>query len=95
MAEHTHHHQHESTPLIIPALETAEEMSKACVRFLETLSPDLRRKAEIPFDQGERLRWHFVPIDMFERKGVLIQEMNQKQRDVAFKHLATGLRENG
>ena len=95
MAEHTHHHQHESTPLIIPALETAEEMSKACVRFLETLSPDLRRKAEIPFDQGERLRWHFVPIDMFERKGVLIQEMNQEQRDVAFKLLATGLSEKG
>ena len=49
MAEHTHHH--EVTPLIIPALETVEKMSKACVRFLETLSPTLRRKAEIPFDQ--------------------------------------------
>ena len=78
MAEHTHH-QHEAPSLIIPALETAEEMSKACVEFLETLNPALRRKAEIPFDQGERLRWHFIPIDMFERKGVLIQEMSQKQ----------------
>ena len=95
MAEHTHHHQHEVTPLIIPALETVEEMSKACVRFLETLSPALRRKAEIPFDQGERLRWHFVPIDMFERKGVLIQEMSQKQQDSAFKLLETGLSKKG
>ena len=89
MTEHTHNDS--PTPTVIPASETAERMATACANFLETLTPALRRKTEFPFEDGERQRWHYIPREMFDRKGVYLQEMNQKQRDAAFSLLATGL----
>ncbi len=107
MAEHTHHPsstqyeraarplQRASGSLYIPASETAERMAIACVNFLETLTPDLRRQAEFAFEDGERHRWHYVPREMFERKGVPIKEMDDKQRKAAFDLLASGLSQSG
>ena len=59
------------------------------------MTPELRRKTEFAFEDGERQRWHYIPREMFDRKGVYIQEMNQKQRDAAFNLLATGLSPTG
>ena len=91
MTEHTH----TAAPLIIPASERAERMATACINFLETLTPALRRKAEIAFEESERLRWHYIPLEMWERGGVSIGEMNDKQREAAFSLLACGLSEKG
>ena len=91
MTEHTH----TAAPLIIPASERAERMATACINFLETLTPALRRKAEIAFEESERLRWHYIPLEMWERGGVSIGEMNEKQREAAFSLLACGLSEKG
>ena len=93
MTEHTHNASPTST--VVPASETAERMAIACANFLETLTPDLRRKTEFAFEDGERQRWHYIPREMFDRKGVYLQEMNQKQRDAAFSLLATGLSRTG
>ena len=84
MTEHTHTHNDSPTSTVIPASETAERMAVACANFLETLTPELRRKTEFAFEDGERQRWHYIPREMFDRKGVYLQEMNQKQRDAAF-----------
>lgn len=93
MTEHTHTTL--STPVMIPASETAERMKTACVSFLETLTPDLRRKAEFTFEDGERQRWHYIPLEMFDRKGVYLKEMNEKQRQAAFNLIACGLSQKG
>jgi hypothetical protein len=96
MAEHTHtHHETPAAPVIIPASETAERMAVACANFLETLTPELRRKVEIPFEDSERFRWHYIPIEMWERKGISFKEMNEKERGAAFNLLASGLSERG
>ena len=64
--------------------------------FLETLTPTLRQKAEFPFADTERLRWHFVPMELWERKWhVPLKEMDDAQRQAAFKLLACGLSEQG
>ncbi len=93
MTEHTHNAS--PIPTVIPASETAERMAVACANFLETLMPNLRRKVEFPFADAERQRWHYIPREMFDRKGVYLQEMNEKQRVAAFNLLATGLSRAG
>lgn len=82
-------------PMIIPASETAERMAEACCRFLESLNPKLRRKTEFRFEDAERQRWHYLPREMFERKGVCLKEMDQKQRQAAFDLLSAGLSRGG
>ena len=94
MAEHTHT-EPPAPPLIIPASETADQMAVACSNFLETLTPPLRQKVEIAFEEGERLRWHYIPIEMWERKGISIKEMNEKERTAAFNLLSSGLSAKG
>ena len=95
MTEHTHTHDTAPTSTVIAASETAERMAVACANFLDTLTPELRRKAEFPFENGERQRWHYIPREMFDRKGIYLQEMDQKQREAAFSLLATGLSRTG
>jgi len=96
MEDHTHTPvDMPGTPQIIPASETAERMAKACVELLEVLRPGLRKKAEIAFNDKERLRWHYFPLEMWERKGVPLKELNTKERKAAFALLASGLSSRG
>lgn len=81
--------------LIVPSSETAEAMKNACVRFLDSLTPPLRRKANLDFDSPERRRWHYFPREMFDRKGASLNEMNARQRGAAYKLLASGLSHAG
>lgn len=80
---------------IIPASESAELMRSACIRFLETLTPELLRKALFDFETAERQRWHYVPREMFDRKGVCLKDMNEKQQKTALGLLASGLSKKG
>jgi hypothetical protein len=70
-------------------------MAKASANFLETLSPELRRQAEFSFEDGERFRWHYIPREMFDRKGACFKDMNEKQRKAALNLMACGLSERG
>ena len=91
---HTHTHP-EQKPLFIPASETAEQMAHAAGNFLDTLTPALRQKAGLPFDGNERLRWHYIPIEMWEREGVSLNELNTQQQEAAFTLMASGLSAKG
>ncbi len=87
--------QSAASPIMIPASETAEQMVNAAGNFLEMLTPALREKAVLPFDANERLRWHYIPIEMWERKGVSLKELNQKQQEAALALMETGLSHKG
>ncbi|UCD82429.1 MAG: DUF3500 domain-containing protein [Desulfobacterales bacterium] len=93
MIDHTH--QQPTPPWIPPLSETAEVMKKACARFLDSLTPELRKRAHFNFESPERRRWHYVPREMFDRKGVSLKEMNYRQHKAAFELLASGLSHTG
>ena len=75
--------------------KSAATMAKAATQFLDGLSADQRARAVLPFDGEERLRWHFIPNEMFPRKGLMIKEMNESQRRLAHDLLRTGLSARG
>ena len=75
--------------------KSAAAMAKAASQFLDGLSADQRAKAALPFDGEERLRWHFIPNEMFPRKGLMIKDMNETQRRLAHDLLRTGLSARG
>ena len=89
------HTDPERKPLFVPASATAEQMATAAGNFLETLTPALREKAALPFDGNERLRWHYIPIEMWERQGVSLKELNDTQQAAAFALMESGLSAKG
>ena len=95
MTEHSHTPIPNFTSRIIPASETAEKMRNTCNRFLEALTPEQRRKANFDFSSSECRRWHYLPQDMFDRKGLSLKQMTTKQRKAAFTLLASGLSRMG
>jgi hypothetical protein len=79
----------------IASPKSAATMAKAATQFLGSLSPEQKAKAVMPFDSEDRLRWHFIPNEMFPRKGLMIKEMNEAQRRLAHDLLRTGLSARG
>jgi hypothetical protein len=80
---------------VVAAERTSSAMTTAANRFLGSLTPDQRQQAVFTFDGGERLNWHFIPTEMFPRKGLLIRSMNESQRKLAHELLKTGLSQRG
>ena len=76
-----------------PAPSAGAAMTRAAQAFLAELSPEQRRRAQLPFDSPLRKDWHWIPKPT--RKGVQIREMTGKQREAAFALLQTGLSEAG
>jgi hypothetical protein len=67
-------------------------MLKGAAAWLESLSPELRSKAILPLEDPRRLDWHFVPR---QRPGVLMSEMNDRQRMAARELLRNALSARG
>src|SRR5688572_10502308 len=68
------------------------DMAPVAMAFLTSLTPDLRDQAVFPFQDAERLNWHFVPR---ARRGVSLKQMNEAQRDAARALLRAGLSQRG
>ena len=79
----------------IASQKSAAAMAKAATQFVSSLSAEQKAKAVLPFDSEDRLRWHFIPNEMFPRKGLMIKEMNEAQRRLAHDLLRTGLSARG
>src|SRR5262245_44639450 len=79
----------------IASQRSAAAMSAAAGKWLASLSAEQRTKAVFPFDSDERFRWHYIPNEMFERKGLTIKEMSETQRTLAHDLLKTGLSARG
>jgi hypothetical protein len=75
--------------------KSAAAMAKAATQFLGSLSAEQKAKAAMPFDSEDRLRWHFIPNEMFPRKGLMIKDMNEAQRRLAHDLLRSGLSARG
>ena len=80
---------------MIASQKSAAAMQRAATTFVDSLTPDQKAKAVFPFEGEERLRWHFIPNEMFPRKGVMIKELNEQQRALAFDLLRSGLSSSG
>jgi hypothetical protein len=70
-------------------------MTEAANAFLTSLPQDQRARAAFAFEAPERVRFHFIPPESFERHGVPIKEMGQAQRERAHALLRTGLSQRG
>jgi hypothetical protein len=79
----------------IASQRSAAAMATAAQQWLDGLTADQRTRAVFPFDSEERFRWHFVPNELHERKGVQIKEMSETQRQRADALLHTGLSARG
>jgi uncharacterized protein DUF3500 len=73
----------------------AAAMASAASAFLSSLTPEERQQAALPFDGEERMRWNFIPNEMFPRHGLMVKSMNEKQRELAHALLKTGLSQRG
>src|SRR4029079_12790553 len=70
-------------------------MATAATRFLGALTPAQRQQASFTFDGDERMKWHFIPTEMYQRTGLTIKEMSEPQRKLAHDLLKAGLSQRG
>jgi hypothetical protein len=70
----------------------ATDMAHALERFLAALTPELRAKASLKFDDPARTDWHFVPRS---RPGVTFGELTDAQRSAARDLLRSALSPRG
>jgi hypothetical protein len=70
-------------------------MAEAASAFLDSLPAEQRSKATFPFESEDRLKWHYLPPEMFPRGGVVLRDLDATQRAGARRLLATGLSQRG
>lgn len=68
------------------------EMAAAATRFLESLTPEQRAKAALPFDDKARQDWHYVPR---HEPGIELGAMNDAQRTSARALMRSALSSHG
>jgi hypothetical protein len=77
----------------------AMKMAIAAEKFVESLTPEQKKKALIDFDSPERTNWHFVPLQDKEkrstRKGLPLKDMNPQQKHLALALLEAGTSDTG
>jgi hypothetical protein len=76
-----------------PAL--ASTIAVAANRFLDTLNAAARDKATYPFDDAERVRWHWTTPGGFPRNGVSLKELGEPQRAQAMALLRESVSADG
>ena len=79
----------------IAADRSSSAMASAATKFLDSLTSDQRQEATFAFNADERLRWHFIPTEMYPRKGLLVKQMTEPQRRLAHDLLKAGLSQRG
>ncbi len=80
---------------MVAAERSASAMATAADRFLESLTPEQRAHAAFECQSDERLKWHFIPTEMFPRNGLTIKAMTDAQRARAHDLLSAGLSQRG
>ena len=77
------------------AARSSSTMADAAVKLLGSLTPEQRQQAAFAFEADERMHWHFIPTEMFPRKGLLIRTMTEPQRKLAHDLMKAGLSQRG
>jgi hypothetical protein len=70
----------------------AQDLSKKATTFLNSLSKELRAKAQFPLEDPERFNMNYVPIP---RKGPTFHDFNDLQTEAALDLLRASLSEEG
>ena len=63
--------------------------------FLKSLDTEQVKKVQLPFDDLSRDIWHFLPGSMWPRAGIMLKELNEKQKEHAFTMLKQHLSDAG
>jgi hypothetical protein len=74
------------------SIPSADVMADAARNFLASLTTEQAAKAVIPFNDDERMNWHFIPR---ARKGLPLREMTPPQKHLAHALLSAGLSQQG
>ncbi|MEP6595173.1 MAG: DUF3500 domain-containing protein [Ginsengibacter sp.] len=69
------------------------EMVNRANDFISSLDKNQKEQAVYSFNSSERYNWHFIPKD--DRKGISLNEMNEKQRTAAKELMKTALSKEG
>ena len=80
---------------LIASARAASAMAAAANKFLASLTPEQRQQATLPFESDDRFRFHYIPNEMFPRKGLQIKAMTEPQRALAHELMKTGLSQHG
>ena len=80
---------------MIAAERSSASMATAAAAFLNSLTPEQRRQVSFPVAGDEITHWHFIPTEMFPRKGLLVRDMTPAQRALAHDLLKAGLSQRG
>ncbi len=76
----------------ISAAAVPPRLVDATRAFLESLTPQQRQRAQLPFDTDERFTWYYTPVS---RRGLPFKEMSEPQRQAAMNLLRAGLSDSG
>jgi hypothetical protein len=79
----------------VSAQRASANMVAAANRLLQALTLEQRQQATFAFDNAERMRWNFIPDEMFPRAGLPIKAMTEPQRKLAHDLLKAGLSDRG
>lgn len=72
--------------------DSVSVITRAANHFLDSLTPEQKNIAVIPFDSDERRNWFYTPVP---RKGLQVREMSPHQKQLAAALLAAGLSQQG
>lgn len=72
---------------------SAEPLTRAANRWLESLDAEQRERAVRPFADATRTAWHFVPRN--DRKGVQLRDMTDPQQEAALAVLRSAVSSAG
>lgn len=75
-----------------PSIVAGQDLSQQALDFLNSLSPELRREAQFPMADAERMNFHFVPM---ARKGPTFHDFDEVQKQAALALLRASLSEEG
>lgn len=81
--------------MLVATERSAATMTAAATDFLASLGGEQRPHAVFAYADAERLRWNFIPNEMFPRKGVSFRMMTPAQKEKAHALLKTGLSQKG
>ena len=81
--------------MLVATERSATAMTAAAGDFVDSLDTEQRQHGVFPYADAERLRWHFIPNEMFPRKGVAFRTMTPVQKQKAHALLKSGLSQKG
>src|SRR5207342_1845017 len=78
-----------------PAADATARIVAAAQAVLVSLDDAGRSQVQFPFDGPQKTRWSNLPSPMFERRGLLLADLNAAQRAAVTTLLTTALSRDG